>query len=81
MKLLTHNLLLCNKKTCMNKGVNNFPLRLTVTKWIDYDDEAAIECTMPLMTRLAEKLEWAALRETVASVSVPARALIHAFLE
>jgi hypothetical protein len=69
MKLLTHNLLLCNRKSCINQGVNNFPLRLTVTKWEDYDDEAAIECTMALMTRLAEKLEWAALRDTVATVS------------
>ena len=53
----------------MNKGVNNFPLRLKVDKWEDYDDESAIENSMALMTRLAEKLDWDALRTTVASVS------------
>ena len=42
MKLLTHNLLMCNKKTCMNTGVKNFPLMLRCDKWADYDDETAI---------------------------------------
>lgn len=69
MKLLTHNLLMCNKKTCMNTGVKNFPLLLKCEKWVDYDDESAIACTKALMRRLAEKLDWAALRETLASVS------------
>ena len=62
MKLLTHNLIMCNKKTCMNTGVVNFPLKLNIKSWVDYDDEAAIECTKPLMARLAEKLDWIALR-------------------
>ena len=58
MKLLTHNLLMCNKKSCMNTGVKNFPLKLRCDKWVDYDDEAAIECSIPLMSRLAEKIDW-----------------------
>ena len=70
MKLLTHNLLLCNKKTCMNKGVKNFPLLLRCDKWVDYDDETAIECSKTLMERLAEKLEWQALKEAIDTVSV-----------
>jgi len=69
MKLLTHNLLLCNKSSCAQTGVVNFPLKLAVTKWEDYDDEVAIPCTKPLMSRLAEKLDWPALQATVASVS------------
>jgi len=69
MKLLTHNLLMCNKKTCMNMAVNNFPLKLVVTKWEDYDDESAIECSKTLISRLAEKLDWQALRTTLATVS------------
>ena len=61
MKLLTHNLLMCNKKTCMNKGVNNFPLQVRCDKWVDYDDETAIACTKALMSKLSEKLDWQAL--------------------
>ena len=69
MKLITHNLLMCNKKTCMNTGVKNFPLALKCDKWVDYDDETALPCTKNLMRRLAEKLDWPALCETLASVS------------
>lgn len=70
MKLLTHNLLMCNKKSCMNTGVKNFPLQLRCDKWTDYDEETAIQCTKALMTRLAEKLEWQALTDTLATVSL-----------
>ena len=62
MKLITHNLLMCNKKTCMGTGAKNFPLLLRVDEWLDYSDENAIECTSALMKRLAEKLDWPALR-------------------
>jgi hypothetical protein len=68
MKLLTHNLLLCNKKTCMNKGVNNFPLALKVKSYVDLSEESAIECTKQLMSRLAEKLDWDALKATLDTV-------------
>ena len=61
---------MCNRKTCMNTGVNNFPLKLSVKAFVDYDDESAIECTKPLMSRLAEKLDWNALKLTLASVSL-----------
>lgn len=69
MKLLTHNLLMCNRKSCTAPGVVNFPLKLKVAAWLDYDDESAIQCTTPLMKRLAEKLDWAALRATLETVS------------
>lgn len=61
MRLLTHNLLVCNKRTCTAPGVVNFPLKLAVTKWEDFEDDANMDCTKPLMTRLAEKLDWHAL--------------------
>jgi hypothetical protein len=47
----------------------NFPLKIKVNAWIDYDDDSAIACTTPLMKRLTEKLDWQALRATLASVS------------
>ena len=65
MKLITHNLLVCNRKTCQAAGVINFPLKLVVTKWEDYDDETAMPLTKPLMMKLTEKLDWPALRQTV----------------
>ena len=38
MKLITHNILMCNKKGCT---ANNFPLKLVVTNWKDLDTENA----------------------------------------
>lgn len=49
---------MCNKKTCMNTGVKNFPLVLRCDKWVDYDDESALPCNKNLIRRLAEKLDW-----------------------
>lgn len=60
---------MCNRKSCSAPGVVNFPLRLKVVSWTDYDDESAIACTVPLMKRLTEKLEWQALRDTLQTVS------------
>lgn len=62
---------MCNKKTCMGTGAKNFPLLLKVDEWLDYSDENAIECTSALMKRLAEKLDWPALRSTVDAVRSP----------
>jgi hypothetical protein len=56
---------MCNKKTCMNQGVNNFPLQVRCDKWVDYDDDTAIQCTKVLMLRLAEKIDWPALKATL----------------
>ena len=70
MKLITHNLLVCNRKPCQAAGIMNFPLKLMVSKWEDYDDESAMPMTKPLMSKLAEKLDWLALRQTVDTVSV-----------
>ena len=69
MRLLTHNLLVCNIKACQAPGVQNFPLNLNITKWSDYDDESTMDCTKKLMTRLAEKIDWNALKETANKVS------------
>ena len=70
MKLITHNLLVCNRKACQTAGVVNFPLKLNVTKWEDYDDESAMPMTKPLMLKLSEKLDWMALRQTISTVSL-----------
>lgn len=70
MKLLTHNLLVCNRKTCTAPGIVNFPLKLKVTTWVDYDDESAMQCTAPLIRRLTEKVEWPALKSTLDTVSL-----------
>lgn len=70
MKLITHNLLVCNRKACSAAGVVNFPLKLNVVKWEDYDDESAMPMTKPIMTKVSEKLDWPALCQTVSSVSI-----------
>ena len=69
MRLLTQNLLVCNKRTCQAPGIVNFPLKLTVNSWKDFDDDSTMPCTKPLMAKLSEKIEWPALRETVGQVS------------
>ena len=70
MRLITHNLLVCNRKTCQAPGITNFPLKLVVQKWQDFDDESTMPCTRALMSKLAEKLDWEALKNTVRSVSI-----------
>ena len=62
MKLITHNLLMCNKKGCTT---NNFPLKLVAHTVELYKEEAQMAYTKELMSRLAEKLDMDALRTTV----------------
>ncbi len=61
MKLLTHNLLMCNKKGCT---INNFPLQINSVKQsvvnYGYDQE--------LVTRTLKKLDLPALTEAAKSV-------------
>ena len=40
----------------------------TVASWSDFDDDSTMPCTRPLMAKLAEKLEWGALRQTVSQL-------------
>lgn len=58
MKLITHNILMCNKKGCTK---NNFPLKLVVKQFQDYDADNAQEYSPVLMQRLLEKIDWTAL--------------------
>lgn len=67
MKLITHNILMCNRKGCTT---NNFPLKLVVEKIEEFEDTVAMEYNKALMQKLVEKLHWPALRETALSVSV-----------
>ena len=66
MKLITHNLLMCNKKGCT---ANNFPLRLVASKVELYSEEALMEYSKPLMQRLLEKLDINALRQTASELN------------
>ena len=65
MKLITHNLLMCNKKGCTT---NNFPLKVIATKVEMYNEESAMEYSAPLMQRLCEKIDYNALYTTVQSL-------------
>ena len=65
MKLITHNILMCNKKGCTK---NNFPLKLVCRNFQEFAPENAQEYSVTLMQRLLEKLDWAALRSTLASL-------------
>ena len=61
MKLITHNLLMCNKKGCT---INNFPLVIKCTKQgvnkYEYDQE--------LITRTLRKLDLPALTKATKEV-------------
>ena len=65
MKLITHNLLMCNKSGCTT---NNFPLRVICTKVEEYDSESVQEYSKALMQRLLEKIDYLALQQTVNSL-------------
>ena len=62
MRLITQNLLVCNKRACQAPGIQNFPLNLNVTSWSDYDEDSTMPCTRPLIAKLAEKIDWGALQ-------------------
>ena len=62
MKLITHNILMCNKKGCTT---NNFPLRLIAQQVEIYNEDSAMEYTPMLMKRLLEKIDYPALYNTV----------------
>ena len=61
MRLLSHNLLMCNVKNC-NK--NNYPLAIKVKESIIVDTELDKQ----FLINLIPKLDWTALYKTVASV-------------
>lgn len=59
MKLITHNILMCNRKGCTQ---NNFPLKIVATKVEELETEQAMQFSKALMQRLFEKIEWKALK-------------------
>lgn len=63
MKLLTHNLLMCNKKGC---NINNFPLQINSLKQnlisYEYDQE--------MVARTLKKIDLPALTEAAKSVKI-----------
>ena len=61
MRLLSHNLLMCNVKNCIK---NNYPLAIKVKKSILIDTEFDKE----FLINLVPKLNWTALFKTVTSV-------------
>ena len=40
MKLITHNLLMCNKKGC--NSANSYPLKVAVQSWEYYNEESVM---------------------------------------
>jgi hypothetical protein len=63
MRLLSHNLLMCNVKNC-NK--NNYPLKIVVDKSQIIEKEFNKEFVL----RLIPKIDWSALYKTVVSVRI-----------
>lgn len=63
MRLLSHNLLMCNVKNCTK---NNYPLKIVVDKSQVIEKEFNKEFCL----RLIPKIDWAALYKTVVSVSL-----------
>ena len=68
MRLLTHNLLQCNRKQCSG----GYPLKIRLadvpecTTWIDSN-----KFNPEFIRNLLKKLSWDALRETATSLSLP----------
>ena len=62
MKLITHNIMMCNKKGCT---ANNFPLKVVCNKVELYSEDATMAYSKALMQRLLEKLDLAALKTTL----------------
>ena len=61
MRLLSHNLLACNVAKC---DKNNFPLIIQVEKAVHQESEFKIDN----IKRLAKKIDWIALHQTVVSM-------------
>ena len=64
MKLITHNILMCNKAGCTS---NNFPLKLVANTVKLYEDAALMEYSKPLMQRLLQKIDLGALQHTLSN--------------
>ena len=62
MKLITHNIMMCNKKGCTQ---NNYPLKIVCNKVEVYGEDATINYSKALMQRLLQKLDLAALAYTL----------------
>ena len=76
MKLLTHNILMCNVK-----GVKNgYPLKVEATKF----EEREVDFNPDFLRNRFDKIDWAALRQAAESVSGcsdrASKALYHSFL-
>lgn len=63
MKLLTHNLLMCNKKGCT---INNFPLAIKCTK----QGNNTYEFDQDLIVRTIKKLDLSALTKATKDVEI-----------
>ena len=63
MKLMTHNLLMCNRKGCT---LNNFPLRIKCTDMITKESEYDHD----LMVRFLKKIDLPALTTACKDVKI-----------
>lgn len=57
MRLLTHNMLVCSKKSCNQAGATNFPLRIKASKVDREETEFNKQFTINMLPRL----DWKAL--------------------
>jgi len=70
MRLLTHNMLMCSKKSCSRgNGTTNFPLQIKATKMERQESEFNKE----FIVHMLPKLDWPALVKaaTELSMSIP----------
>ena len=66
MKLITHNMLMCNKKGCTT---NNFPLIVKAAQVDLYNEESQMAYSKALMQRLLEKIDYPAFYNTAISLN------------
>ena len=62
MKLITHNILMCNKKGCTQ---NNYHLKIVANQVEMYKDDQMMAYSKALMQRLVQKLDLAALQKVL----------------
>jgi len=66
MRLLTHNMLICAKKSCSRAGAVNFPLNIRATK----TEKVPIEFNKDFVLRMIPRLDWRALVLSASQVTV-----------
>lgn len=75
MRLLTHNMLVCNVKTCVETAsrtpgvILNFPLRIELTS-ADGLKQVETDFRPELIAHMLPKIDWPALRKTASELGI-----------